>query len=188
MSALRVFAAVYLVMIAVILAAPLIGPEGYSALRHTTSELAAQNAPNAWVMRGVFVALGGSALAAVWPVLGGLMFHRAALAAFAVSVAMTGVVSHAPIMTGVPFDATEDLWHSRFADATGASFTMLAAAMGFVEPTPRRRALAIAVAGGAVALSVAMAASPEFRGLFQRMIFIGGFGWLVLLARWRGAH
>jgi hypothetical protein len=168
--AARVFATVYLIMIVVMFAAPLIGPEGYSLLRHTTSQLAAQNSPNAWAMRAVFVALSAASLLAVWPVLPGLPFQR----------------SHAPTTPGVLFDATEDLWHSRFADATGAGFTLLAASTGFVEPRGRR-SIAFAVAIAAVMLSLAMAALPEFRGLFQRAIFIGGFGWLLLLARWRSA-
>jgi hypothetical protein len=184
--AARVFATVYLIMIVVMFAAPLIGPEGYSLLRHTTSQLAAQNSPNAWAMRAVFVALSAASLLAVWPVLPGLPFQRAALLVFALSVAMTGVFSHAPTTPGVLFDATEDLWHSRFADATGAGFTLLAASTGFVEPRGRR-SIAFAVAIAAVMLSLAMAALPEFRGLFQRAIFIGGFGWLLLLARWRSA-
>ena len=88
---------------------------------------------------------------------------------------------HAPIVASVAFDAKEDRMHSLFSSLTGASFTVFAMSAAFMLRHRTAKISALLVGVLAVLLSVLIFTVPEFRGIWQRTLFIVAFGWLIVL-------
>lgn len=160
--------------------APVFMPVGYSWLRHTTSESAAQGLENAWIARLGFLAFGLSVLwladsarqswarLAIW-----------AQGVFGVCMVATAAFSHQPWLPGVAFDGFEDVLHSLTATVMGIAF-----ALGVVVRLAERRGrlvrgqildwLAILAA---TFLPILMANLPEIAGLAQRVMFGVAYAW-----------
>ena len=173
----------YVLMLVVIFVLPFFSYENYSIIEHTTSQLGAQNTPNAWLMNLTFILLGGSSIHDGWNHLENYWFQKVALVVFGGALLLTGVYSHAPIQPLVSFDVREDEVHSIFASLTGWSFTAFAVSMAFVDSTLDRKRLAIGMAILATVLSVLMFQVEEIRGIWQRLIFITSFGWMIFIFR-----
>lgn len=154
---------------------PFFSFEGYSFLRHTTSHLGAQGSPHSWVMNSTFFLLGATAGYAAWKT--NVWYHRVLGGLFGLSLLLTGVFHHAPLVDGVASVAWQDTWHSVFATATGFLFTLLAAGHGFMTQGAQR-IIAFVLAGVAIIIPIGMFAIPEVMGVLQRVMFISAFWWL----------
>jgi hypothetical protein len=97
---------------------------------------------------------------------------------FGLSLAMTGVFQHAPLVERVDVNLFHDLLHSFFATSTGFSFTLFAAGHAFLSRGTQRRA-AIALALIAIAVPLIMFGIPSVMGIAQRLMFITAFYWLL---------
>ena len=170
---------VYVLMWLIIFILPFYSVEEYSIRLHTTSQLAAQLTPNAWIMNTVFLLLGWTSIFDGWRAYRGFQFHKLILVVFGASLIGAALFRHAPIDTSLPYNREIDQWHSLFASITGTAFTALAIATGFIEKRPGRKVLAFGVGTLATVLSLLMVNAPELQGIWQRGIFIGCFGWLV---------
>lgn len=173
----------YILMLVVIFVLPFYSFENYSIIEHTTSQLGAQYTPNSWIMNLTFVLLGGSAIHDGWSYLDNYWFQKIALVVFGGALLLTGVYSHAPIQSLISFDVREDEIHSIFASLTGWAFTVFAVSMAFVDSTLDRKRLAITIAFIATLLSVLMFQVDEIQGIWQRLIFIISFGWMIFIFR-----
>ena len=166
--------------------APLLMPESYSWLSHTTSESAAQGVRGAWLARSGFLAFG---LAVVWlrSLAGdrwgrwGKWMHRS----FGVLLVATAAFSHRPFEPGVVFDRTEDLLHSVTATAMGFGF-----AVGVVAVTLMRsrlmipqRVLDLVAIAASILIPVGMATWTGYTGLLQRSMFLIAYIWYACEAR-----
>jgi len=171
----------YLLLLGVIFILPFYSVESYSILQNTTSHLGAQHAPYAWVMNTTFILLGLGSMLSGWPYLKGYGFHKLALLIFGFSLIGAAIYQHAPIVAGVAFDAEEDWMHSLFSSVTGASFTVFAMSAAFILRYRTAKISALLVGVLAVLLSVLIFTVPEFRGIWQRAMFIVAFGWLIVL-------
>lgn len=174
----KIFVFAYLLMLVVIFGLPFFSAEGYSILKNTTSELGAQKTPNAWVMNTIFILMGVTSVFAGWKYYHGFWFHRIALLVFGASLVFTAFFHHAPI-TDVSFSVPEDEWHSVFASTTGASFTLLAIATGFIRKKTLVRWLPILIGIAATGLSLLMFTLEDYTGLLQRLMFLLSFGWMI---------
>lgn len=172
-------------LLATLVALPHFSVADYSSVQHSTSQLAAQGAPYAWVMRSVFVMLGVGSVLDGWSTLRGYAFQRAALVVFGGSLVGAAVWSHAPIDAALRFDARQDEIHSVFATATGLSFTLFAVSAAFIDPHAVRRVVHAAVGMAASLLSLLFFSVPHLAGVWQRVIFVGCFGWLIYFFRTR---
>jgi hypothetical membrane protein len=170
-------------LVLVMLLLPFWSFAGYSLLENTTSHLGAQGSPNAWVMNGTFLVVGVAVQLAGWRKLGSHPLALLLLSIFAISLVLTGLYRHAPLVEGVEANAFEDRRHSLFATTTGFGFVAFAASMAFASRLRRDRAIAVAVAALATLLSLGMAAWPDLMGLFQRAMFLMAFGWLIWVTR-----
>jgi hypothetical protein len=101
---------------------------------------------------------------------------------FALSLALTGLFPHAPLVQGVKVNVLFDAVHSVGATSAGFCFTFLAFGHGIIN-RGSQRVLGIAAASAATVLSVAMAGYPSLAGLFQRLIFILSFGWILFFLK-----
>lgn len=172
--------AVSVVMVLVIFGLPFFSVPEYEIQRHTTSELAAQGAPHAWIMNTVFVLLGVASLLDGWPRLSGLWFHRIALCVFSVALVFVAIFQHAPVPADVAYSAREDELHSLFSGLVGVSFIALAVVSGFAGVAGRDRWVGPSVGAFAMLMSILIFAIPDAAGVWQRLLFCTTFGWLIL--------
>lgn len=161
--------------------APLLMPQGYSWLQHTTSESAAQGLQGAWLARGGFVLFGFGVLATTLSVASWSVAARAAHAAFGVFMIFAAVFSSRPADPGAPFVAVEDTLHSVAASVMGIAF-----ALGIVLVAVRRGSdawPAITLDGIAVVASVAIPLAiftwDEMAGVAQRVMFAIALTWYI---------
>ena len=173
----------YVILLAVMFILPFFSAEGYSMLRHTTSQLGAQNTPFAWVMNTTFVLMGAACVLDGWRHLGHYWFQKILLTIFGLGLILTGIFSHAPITAGVPYSLAEDGYHSLFASVVGFSFTILAFSAVFIEDTNRSRVAALAIGIAATLLSMLIFNVSSYAGVWQRLMFITSFAWLLIFLK-----
>lgn len=164
-------------MIVTLFVLPLYSANGYSILEHTTSQLAAQNTPNSWVMQFVFVFLAITTLYRGFRTFRKDTLLLLLVLCFGSALLLAAVFSHAPITPSLPYDVTEDWLHSVFSSLTGFSFTLLAISVAFSQKE-RTRVAAVVVVITTTVLTFALFQLPELAGIWQRLIFIISFGWL----------
>jgi hypothetical membrane protein len=169
----------YILMLLVMFILPYFSVDEYSILKNTTSHLGAQGAPYAWVMNTVFALLGAATIADGWPRLSNYWLHKAVLVIFGTSLFLTAFFQHAPIVSGVDFSALEDDLHSKLATVTGFSFVFFAISTAFIESTRKRKIIAVGMGIIAMLLSMLIFNVTELAGVWQRLIFIIMFAWLM---------
>ena len=169
----------YIIMLLVIFILPFFSVEEYSIMRNTTSQLGSQDSPNAWVMNTVFALLGISAMIDGWRYMSGYWLHKLAIIVFGLSLVMVAFFQHAPIIPDASFSVYEDNMHSTFATITGFSFVFLAVSAGFIEASRKRQILAFSIAVIAGLLSWLIFNIEELAGVWQRLMFIIMFAWLM---------
>jgi len=158
---------------------PFFSAEGYSIVKHTTSQLGAQKTPNSWVMNIVFVLMGITSIWAGWAHYEGFWFQRTLLLIFGISLALVAVYSHAPITEGVIYSEKSDELHSLFASTIGFSFTILAISTTFIKEGKSEMILPVMIGVLATILSLLMFKLENFTGIWQRLMFIITFGWMI---------
>lgn len=178
-SGIKFLPVAYVLMVLAAFILPFFSVEEYSIVKNTTSHLGAQGAPNAWMMNAVFVLLGISSIIDGWKRLSGFWLHKIILIVFGVSLILTAFFQHAPIVSGIQFNVLEDDLHSKFATVTGFSFVFFAVSSAFIESTKSRRITAAGVGAFALICSLLFFNIPDFAGIWQRLIFLSSFAWLM---------
>ena len=180
-NSLIFFKIFYLIMLLVIFILPHYSLEGYSILENTTSELGAQSTPNAWIMNLIFVGLGLCSIWAGWVFLGRNWIIKLILLLFGTALIMTAIFHHAPIDKALPHSLREDQLHSLFANITGFSFSVFAFSLGWIAENRRHKIMAFIIVVLAPILSIMMFSefTENWRGIWQRLIFILMFGWMI---------
>ena len=168
-----------LLSILALLLAPSLMPASYSWFRHTTSESAAQGVPGAWLARLGFLLFG---FAVIW-MSAGLQskwstYARLMHAAFGVLLVATAAFSTRPWEPNTPYDPIEDALHSFTATAMGFAFA-LGVVLTFLQRGKDRlgRLIDLIAIIAAVVILLAMSASPDWEGLFQRVMFAIAYIW-----------
>lgn len=168
----------------VIVAAHVVAPEAYSWTEHTMSHLGAQGYENATIMRLGLIAYGALVLlAAIWKV---WRFPRRAwpnmfIGIYGFAILLTGFFSTSPFQPDVPYSIAEANLHSNLASVAGFAISAAMAAFALTAGARRPRIV------HAVALVLTMLVSATFfatgglDGAFQRLLWLVGFAWLVLL-------
>lgn len=165
----------FILFLTVSLLLPFFSFEGYSVISNTTSHLGAQGSPYAWVMNTVFILLGIMAILHTWKTR--FLYIRIFGLIFGLSLTLTGIFQHAPLVESLHVNQFHDMLHSFFATTTGFSFTFFAASHAFISRGTQRRA-AITLAVIAVAVPLIMFGIPSVMGITQRFMFIAAFYWL----------
>jgi hypothetical protein len=160
--------------------APLLMPDSYDWIVHTTSESAAQGVEWAWVARMGFAAFGITviSLSVVGPPSwsGGA---RAAHFAFGAFMTMAAAASAQPWFEPATYDATEDWVHSFAATAMGFAFALgvVVVAISRVRVGLRIRALDLVAVVASVAIPLGMVEAPDAAGVLQRAMFLIAYVW-----------
>lgn len=178
---LRYILPVYVLLLLVMFILPFYSAEGYLISKNTTSHLGAQNTPNSWIMNITFSLLGLACIVEAWFHLKKLWFQKILLSIFGLALILTAIFQHAPIVEGVPFGELEDNLHSVFASIIGFSFTVFAFSIAFIEKRKINKIFAISVGLIAPGLSLLIFYVADYSGLWQRLIFIITFAWLIFL-------
>lgn len=178
-SKILYFVLAYVLLMVVMFLLPPFSASDYSLLKHTTSQLGAQSTPNAWIMNVTFIALGLSTIVAGWKFLKSYWLQRIVLLVFGVSLVFVAIYSHAPIDITLDYSHREHQIHSVFSSITGFSFTMFAFSMAFIFKHMYDRWVAMLVGVFSILLTTLMFSISDFAGIWQRMIFIMSFGWLI---------
>ena len=175
-------------MLLVIFILPFFSVEEYSILKNTTSHLGAQDAPNAWIMNIIFAFLGIAAIIDGWRNLSGYWLHKITIVVFGLSLVMVAFFQHAPIIPDASFSTQEDDLHSLFATVTGYSFIFFTISAAFIESTLRRKLLAFVMGIIATLLSWLIFNVEGLAGIWQRLMFISMFAWLIYFLYSRQAN
>ncbi len=176
---LKILITSYIILILVMFGLPFFTAEGYSIISHTTSQLGAQKTPNSWIMNFTFALMGLTSIYAGWTHYSKYWLNKLLLVCFGISLVLTAIYSHAPINPTLTFSIREDELHSLFASTTGFSFTILAISTGFTKKSKSEKLLPIIIGVLATILSLMMFTIGSFMGVWQRLIFITSFGWLI---------
>lgn len=170
---------------ATMLVAHLLAPANYQLASNTLSELGAQQAEFAWIARIGFIGFG---VLLAWHFSGDLVHVKrfwgqaVLLLLYGSSVALTGFFSTAPIESGVSFSEPESMLHSMFATMAGVCLSVSVLMAAWRAPTPRERARHVAALVFITGTSVLFATLPEWQGVTQRLLWIGGLWWLGWMA------
>jgi len=171
------YALVYLLMLLAAFILPFFSSESYTITQNSLSELGAQATPGNWIMNLVFIFLAIVTVLLGTKVLKRFWFPLYLLYFFALSLVLSAIYKHAPI-DDVIFWEREHLLHSIFSFLAGTSFSAYCIAVIFVIKRKVDKASAIFMFCLAIGLSLLMLQFPEFKGIFQRVLFITAFGWL----------
>jgi hypothetical membrane protein len=176
---IKIFVVSYILLIVTMFVLPFFSAEGYSIVKHTTSQLGAQKTPNSWVMNIMFALMGITSIWAGWENYEGFWFQRILLLIFGISLVFVAFYGHAPITEGVAYSVKSDQLHSLFASTTGFSFTVLAISTAFIKDSKPEMTLPILIGVLATILSLLMFKLENFMGIWQRLMFISTFGWMI---------
>lgn len=161
-------------------AAPVLMPAGYSWRRHGISKSAAQGVDGAWMARMAFLLFG---LAVIW------LARRRALAwkfagtslhfTFGICMLAVAAFSTKPWQDDVAYVRSEDMLHTVFASTMGFAFIVGTVSVLFARRARSRRSAAIDLvpALSTIGLSIGMSGLPSVYGLLQRLMFGIAYSW-----------
>ncbi|MFD2564385.1 DUF998 domain-containing protein [Aquimarina rubra] len=173
------FWVVYITMILTAFILPFFSDPEYVISKNTLSELGAQNTPNNWIMNFVFILLALVTFINGYKVLGEHRIQIFVLLIFCISFLLTGIFMHAPINRRVIYDSFQNEMHSVFSTITGISFCTYCLVVSFITRWKHQKLIALSVGVIALLLSYFMFIHSDYRGLYQRGIFIMAFGWIL---------
>lgn len=163
-----------------LLTAPLLMPESYHWIEHTTSESAAQGVQGAWLARLGFLLLG---LAVIWlAVVRKLVWAHSAVwmhVAFGVLLLATAAFSVRPWIEDLPFDPLEDGLHSFTATAMGFAFAfgVLARLLNRNRDDRLGCLLDVVALAASIGIPLIMVFQTDIGGLVQRLMFLIAYVW-----------
>ena len=162
--------------------APILLPESYSWIAHTTSESAAQGVEGAWLARLGFLLWGFGVL---WEV----RLNRSRWdkwtarlhLSFGVFMIATAAFSARSWIAESQFDPIEDVLHSFTATAMGFAFALgvLGAMLHKLRQGSRRVVLDVIAIAAATLIPICMAIWGDVDGLLQRFMFLTAYAWYV---------
>ena len=171
--------AAYCLLLLVMFMLPFFSAPEYSLISNTLSQLGAQNAPNAWIMNLTFVSLGTGSLIAGWKYYEGFAFQRLFLVLFGISLMLAAFFNHAPVNTLIQYNISLDGWHSYFIFTNTLTFIFLTVSSAFIMEKQTERLITTTTGVSVILLSVLMSEVSSAEGVWQRLLFIISFGWMI---------
>lgn len=168
-------------MVVAIVIGPAVSHPAYDSIRHSTSELAGRNMPGAWLMRGGFALFGASVAVAATLRARANPARTAALVGFGIGMIAAAFWHHDPIDPALGSNAIDDQRHSIAATTAGIAFTIAVLAQLAQHGWPRRDWLSWLALAASALLPAVMFIWPETAGLWQRLMFLISFAWLLRL-------
>ncbi len=173
---------IYIILILVMFLLPFFSFDGYSILAHTTSHLGAQLSPHNWMMNLVFIIIGITVIIETIYFSKQITLITIPLVLFGVGLIGVAVFLHAPLVESQSYNGFADIMHSVAANTVGTAFTVYAISMIFIFEKKRHKTYALILSVLVIVLPLLMTFIPPLMGLFQRIMFMISFGWLVCMA------
>lgn len=151
----------------------------YSILRNSISELGAQFTPYAWITNLTLIITGIYSVIAGWSYFKNLTFHRIMLVISGVSLTLAAFFNHAPADPGLQYNMNEDGWHSYFLCTAGLSFVILTIATAINLERLSDKIISVVSGISVTILSILMSEAEQCAGIWQRLLFIISFSWIV---------
>lgn len=163
-----------------LLLAPLLMPQSYNWIVHTTSESGAQGVEGAWLTRAGFIVYGIavfvlSLVNKSWSVLA-----RITHGVFGICMIGNAVFSSRPWQVGMPYSELEDLLHSWMSGLVGTAFTIGVILVFFLRKPSDILAKLFDVMAVLVSIGVTVlmfGSAENIAGLVQRIIFAVSYLW-----------
>lgn len=178
-SNILILAGAYVLVLLAMFILPFYSVPEYSILSNTLNQLGAQFTTNAWIMNFIFISLGIGSVTAGWTYYKEFVFHRIYLIIFGASLVFTAFFHHAPLRPEIQYNIIEDGWHSYFACTTPISLTVLTITTSYFLKKKSDKMLGFSTGISLIILSILMFEADQLRGIWQRLLFIIGFGWMI---------
>lgn len=175
----------YFLLLPAMFLLPLISRDEYSIIENTLNELGAQTLTNAWIMNFIFVTLALGSVIAGWRYFEGFTAHRIVLLLFGISLILMAFFNHGPVNPDKSYNIVEDWWNAYFSCTATISFIILTIGTSFIQDKSQDRLFAIATGITAIFLAVLMTEADHSSGIWQRIMFIISFGWMICSFRVR---
>ncbi|MDF2949576.1 MAG: hypothetical protein K0R07_1612 [Sedimentibacter sp.] len=159
-------------------------PSEYNWKINTVSELAAQGYKNKKVMQAGFIGFG-----IILPILlfynmyfrGASIIRVAPIAIYGLSVGASGIFCTSSFVDNVEHSAAESRIHSLLAQVAGFSFVGGITICMIVEKVMWIKVLHAVTVVFVMFCSIMFAKAPQHRGIYQRIMYLGSFLWLIFL-------
>lgn len=152
---------------------------GYSISGSAISEQGAHETLSSWIMNSIMVLLAVTSVVAGWDYYEDFMFHRIILVLFGATVLMAVIFNPALSDSPVRNSSTYTAWYSYFLTTAALSFIILSFSTALILEKKRERVLTVAAAVSTLIISFLLPESERSGGLWQKVIFIIAFGWMV---------
>lgn len=172
-------------LVAALVVAHLVAPDGYWVASDTLADLGAQGVVNAWISRVGFIGFG--ALLA-WHYSGDLVLVRrpwtqaVLLLLYGSTIALTGVFSTAP-PPGIPFSEPESLLHTVFSILAGACLAGAILMCVSRAQSSGERSRHLTALGLIVVTAGLFVALPEYQGVTERSYWLSVLWWVGWVGR-----
>ena len=175
----KIYLFTYALFVATMFVLPLFSFEGYTITKNTISELGAQKTSGNWfanlaviLLSFAVVFLGTKQLRPFWKQLAALYF-------FSVCFFLTGVYQLAGLDAHTYiFNYTDDALHSLFYMLTSFAFCLFCFTFIFIVEKRNHKWQTFVALALSLILPLLIFLYPEYRGIHQRILFLGAFGWL----------
>lgn len=174
-----VLASAFLLILLLMFLLPLFSVPGYSIIRNTVCELGAQSSPHAQIINFTFVFLAIGSVVEGWAFFEGCTLHRILLILFGISLTLIAFFNHAPVDADIRYNLKEAGFHTYFSCTALFSFIILTIATSFIMERQHERFLAIATGLSAIILSVLTSEYDQLAGVWNRLLLIISFGWMI---------
>ena len=169
----------YVLLIATIFVLPLFSFDGYLITQNTISELGAQKVPGNWLANTTIIVLSIAIVLLGTKQLKLYFKQLAALYFFCMSFLLTGVYQLAGLDAHQHiFNYTDDALHHLFSMLTGFAFCLFCLFFIFIVEKKKHKWQTFGALLLALIVPLLMWYYPDYRGIYQRILFLGSFGWL----------
>ncbi len=180
---MKLYAKIYLIafalLVVVLFVLPFFSFSGYSIAKNTISELGAQKVSGNWLANLAIILL---SIATALLITRQLKLYWKQLIAgyfFCTSFLLTGIYHLAGFDAHTHiFNYTNDALHSLFSFITGFAFCIFSISILFITEKKHQKWQTFAVFLVAFASPFLMWQYPEYKGIFQRILYLVTFGWL----------
>jgi len=174
-----IYAIIFILFLVVLFVLPFFSFEGYSIIENSVSELGSQNTPGNWIANSSIILLGTATFFLGIKTLKRNVLQNIALFFFCFSFILTGVFEMAgPFYEQYHYNYTQDGLHFLFSTITGFAFCLFCVLFTLILSDIKDIFQSIIMFVFAMSASFLMFTFPEYKGIIQRVLFIGAFSWL----------
>jgi hypothetical protein len=169
----------YILLLLAMFILPLCDSYDHSITRNTLSYLAGQSHPGSWIMNSIFATLAISSVISGWGYYEGFAFHRIIMLLFGISLILAAIINQTHLTCKVLYYVSENGWHLYFISTAWLTFIILSFSTSLVLEKPSDRLIAIFTGISVILLSILVSEADRTAGIWQRLLFIISFGWMI---------